>query len=392
MCKYITDTIKNNLKSVTKRCTVPQKKAVEEVTRGLFTEGTPILRHLIQNDEITAKKQAEKYSHHLRSVDLMKEVEKLTFRHAKEEVKKYTIIAYDLSDIAKENAQEMEKIRRVFDGSKRKTCNGFSSHGVGINHILIKFEIHDGDKTFQPQVRKRIVTEVNERLEGKGVWVLDRGNDDKQFFHFLRSELKAHFIARLRANRQVAIIKTGVISKVKNLKQGQYDVYLMNRYNYKADTENCYRLVIQNHLEDKEPIRLLTTLRKKRFSKTQIVTMYLERWGIENSFKRVKQKFQLEKIRVLKYRTFLNLIALTLFALAVSTVIFQRLHRMNQELISGVLLTYKRFIKLKSLAFNLDSFISFIKRSLPKLVFRNHDPPDQMILFSENIIKKLGSF
>ena len=89
MCKYITDTIKNNLKSVTKRCTVPQKKAVEEVTRGLFTEGTPILRHLIQNDEITAKKQAEKYSHHLRTVDLMKEVEKLTFRHAKEEVKKY---------------------------------------------------------------------------------------------------------------------------------------------------------------------------------------------------------------------------------------------------------------------------------------------------------------
>ena len=120
--------------------------------------------------------------------------------------------------------------------------------------------------------------------------------------------------------------------------------------------------------------------------------MYLERWGIENSFKRIKGKFNLEKIRVLKYQTFLNLIALTLFALAVSTVIFQRLQRMNQELTSGVLLMYKRFIKLKSLAFNLDSFISFIQRSLPKLVFRNHDPPDQLLLFSENTIKKLGSF
>ena len=392
MCKYITDTIKNNLKSITKGCTVPQKKAVEEVTRGLFTEGTPILRHLIQNDEITAKKQAEKYSHHLRSMDLMEAVENFAFRHAKTEVKQYTIIAYDLSDIAKENAQEMEKIKRVFDGSKRKTCNGFFNHGVGINHILTKFEVHDGDKTCLPQMRKKIVTEVNEKLGGKGVWVLDRGNDDKQFFTFLRSELKVNFIARLRENRQVVIIKTGVICKVKNLKAGQYDVYLMNRYNYKVETENRYRLVIQNHLEDKEPIRLLTTLRKKRFSKAQIVTMYLERWGIENSFKRIKGKFNLEKIRVLRYQTFLNLIALTLFALAISTVIFQRLQRMNQELISGVLLMYKRFIKLKSLAFNLDSFISFIKTALPKLVFRNHDPPNQLLLFSENTIKKLGSF
>jgi hypothetical protein len=392
MCKYITDTVKNNLKSITRKCTKPQKKAIAEVVRGLLTEGTPILRHLAQNEDKTVKKQAEKYSRHLRGVSLTKSVEKMVFRHAKEEVKQYTIIAYDLSDIAKEFSKEMEKLRRVFDGSRRKTCNGFTAHGVGINHILTKFEIHDGDRAFLPQIRKRIVTEINRKLGGKGVWVLDRGNDDKQFFHFLRSELKVHFIARLKENRQVVIRKTGVICKVKDLKQGQYDVYLFNRNNSKIDTENVYRLIIQNHLNEKEPIRLLTTLRKKRFSKAQIVTMYLERWGIENSFKRVKQKFKLEKIRVLKYKTFLNLIALTLFALAVSTIIFQRLQKMNQELISGVLMTYKRFIKLKSLSFNLDSFISFMQCTLPKLIFRNHDPPDQPSLFPENTIEKLGSF
>jgi len=392
MCKYITDTIKNNLKSITKDCTRPQKKAIAEVVRGLLTAGTPILRHLAQDEEKTAKKQAEKYSRHLRGIKITESAEKLVFRHAKEEIKQYTIIAYDLSDIAKESSKEMEKLRRVFDGSKRKTCNGFTAHGVGINHILTKFEIHDGDRTFLPQIRKRIVREINRKLNGKGVWVMDRGNDDKQFFHFLRSELKVHFIARLKENRQVVIIKTGVICKIKNLRQGQYDVYLFNRNNSKIDTENTYRLVIQKHLNEKEPIRLLTTLRKKRFSKAQIVTMYLERWGIENSFKRVKQKFKLEKIRVLKYQTFLNLIALTLFALAVSTIIFQRLQKMNQELISGVIMMYKRFVKVKSLSMNLDSFISFMQSALPKLVFRNHDPPDQLSLFPESTIKKLGSF
>jgi len=301
MCKYITDTVKNNLKSITRCCTRPQKKAVAEVVRGLLSEGTPILRHLAQNIEKTAKKQAEKYSHHLSGQDFTRAIESLALRHAKSEMKKYTIIAYDLSDIAKESASAMEKIRRVFDGSKRKTCNGYTFHGVGINHMLIKAEIHDGNKTFLPQVRKEIVTHISQKIEKKGVWVFDRGNDCKAFFHFLRSKLKIQFIARLKENRQVILIKTGVITQVKNLNSGQYEVYLMNRNNNKVDIENRYRLVIQNHFKDKEPIRLLTTLIKKRFSKQQIVNMYLERWGVENSFKRIKQKFNLEKIRVIKY-------------------------------------------------------------------------------------------
>jgi len=375
MCKYITDTIKNNLKSITKECTRPQKKAIEEIVRGLLTEGTPILRHLAQDEEKTAKKQAEKYSYRLSGMNLTRKIEKLVLGHAKTEMKRHTIIAYDLSDINKDSAKEMEKIRRVFDGSKRKTCNGYTFHGVGINHMLIKAEIHDGDRTFLPQIRKRIVTEISGKLDKKGIWVFDRGNDDKQFFHFLRSELKVNFIARLKENRQVVVKKTGDIIQVKNLKAGQYDVHLMDRNNNKANTENLYRLVIQNHLEDKEPIRLLTTLLKKRFSKDNIVTMYLERWGIECGFKRVKGKFGLEKIRVLKHQVFLNLIALTLFSLIVSTLVFQRIQKMNHELIAEVLLMYKRFIRKKSLSSNLDSFISFIQSVLPKLVFRSHDPP-----------------
>lgn len=381
MCKYITDTVKNNLKSVIRDCSRPVKKAIEEVVRGILSEGTPILRHLAQNEEVTAKKQAEKYSWHLAGKDFTGAVENLALRHAKAEMKKYTIIAYDLSDIAKECASVMEKIRRIFDGSKRKICNGFTFHGVGINHMLIRAQIHDGDKHFLPQIRKRIVTEIAAKLGGKGVWVVDRGNDDKEFFYFLRSDLKVHFIARLKEDRQFVLVKNGVKVQVKNLKAGQYDVYLMKRFNNKVETGYRYRLVIQNHLGEKEPIRLLTTLRKKRFSKRQIVDMYLERWGVENSFKRIKQKFNLEKIRVIKHKVFKNLIAFTLFAMLMSSVIFRRIQEMNHQLIAEVLLLYKQFIKRKSLSFNPDSFVSFIQASLPKLIFRNHDPPIQMTLF-----------
>ena len=60
MEKYITDAIHNSLRSITGHLTRPQQKAIAEVVRGLFTKGEPILTHLAQNPEASAKKQAEK--------------------------------------------------------------------------------------------------------------------------------------------------------------------------------------------------------------------------------------------------------------------------------------------------------------------------------------------
>src|SRR3990167_5841181 len=201
MYKYIQDSIRNNSRCVFKDLTKPQKRAMSEIIRGLFTAGKPILRHIAQDKNISAKKQA------------------------KNSVRKNTIIAYDLTDISK-TAKKMEKISRVFDGSKRKTTDGFLLHGVGINGILTKLKVHDGENFFLNDIRKNIVTEIAQNLHGKGVWVIDRGNDDKQFFKFLRHELKVSFIARLKENRQVVIKQTGVKIQVKNLKPGKYTVYL----------------------------------------------------------------------------------------------------------------------------------------------------------------------
>jgi len=44
MEKYITDAIHNSLRSITGKLTRPQQKAVEEIVRGLFTEGNPSSR------------------------------------------------------------------------------------------------------------------------------------------------------------------------------------------------------------------------------------------------------------------------------------------------------------------------------------------------------------
>lgn len=388
MNKYIQDTIKNNSKFITKDLSKPQQKAINEIVRGLFTAGEPILRHLAQDGNKSAKKQAEKYSYHLGNIEIQNKIEKLAFKKAEKFMRKNTIIAYDLTDISKEASKKIEKISKIFDGSKRKTTTGFLLHGVGINGILTKFQVHDNDQFYLNQIRAKIVMEITEKINKKGIWVFDRGNDDKQFFKFLSQNLEVNFIARLKENRQVVLKKTGVKIQVKNLKAGKYTVHLMKEHNNRVDLSCEYTLVISNHLEGKEPIRLIHTL-KYRYSKNQIVNMYLERWGVENIFKRVKEKFELEKIRVLKYEKFVNLVALIQLAVLLSTIMFVRLQQSTNALIIGVLMSYKKFIKLKTLGFNVDSFISFMQNSLKPLIFRIEKPPNQLNLFSERQLNKL---
>lgn len=393
MYKYIQDSIRNNSRLILKNLTLPQKKAVMELIRGLFVSGTPILRHLAQNKEVSAKKQGDKYSHHLGNVDLKEKVEQSALNKVKYSVRKNTIIAYDLTDINKEAARKMENLSIVFDGSRRTKKPGYTLHGLGVDGILLKLEVHEGKTYTQNQIRRRIVEKYSNIFEKKGIWVFDRGNDAKHFFKFLRHKAKVQFIARLRSNRGLVVKETGAILQVKDLPVGQYQVYLMDHHNNNVDLRYEYTLVISKHLdsENKQPIRLLCSL-NHTYSSEEIVNMYLERWGIENIFKRGKQKFKLEKIRVLNWQKFVNLIALIQFAINVSTTTFIKIQKSTYSLISGVLIHYKSFLKLKSLTFNLDSFISFMQQSLNPLTFKNTGPPNQLNIFSFRQLKKLGPF
>ena len=91
---------------ILKGLTVPQKKAVMETIRGLFVRGTPILRHLAQNESISAKKQGDKYSYHLGNIELKKRIEESALNKVRNHMRKNTIIAYDLTDINKNTAKK----------------------------------------------------------------------------------------------------------------------------------------------------------------------------------------------------------------------------------------------------------------------------------------------
>lgn len=385
MQKYIQDSINNNLRSIVSDCTIPQSKAVTEVVRGLFTGGEPILRSLVQYDDISLKKQAEKYSHHLGNIAITEKVDEAAFRKAKRNLRKDSIIAYDLSDIEKEYAKKMEHIHGIWDGSKQRHSTGFMLHGVGMNNMLLKLQVHDAHTKTLPQVRAEILHNLVPKLEGNGIWVFDRGNDSKGFFQELLQISNIRFIVRLKENRYVIDSKTGEYLAIKDMKAGHYQIYLLDHHNYNIDRRiGILTLVIYEHLEEKEPIRLLTNLQRNTYGTTQIVSMYLDRWGIENIFKRAKVKFNLEKIRVLKYQKFVNLVALIQFAVNVSNILYISIQDKTNVLIIGVILLYKRYLKKRVVTFNIDSFISFMQSSLKPL--QKHvprPPPMQLRLLSD---------
>jgi hypothetical protein len=381
MEKYITDAIHNSLRSISSSCTRPQQKAIAEIVRGLFTEGEPILTHLAQNPDVSTKKQAEKYSYHLGNVDLRKSVEVFALRKVASSVRKNTVIAYDCTDMNKDDAEKMAGLHGIWDGSQGTAAQGYELHGIGVNSMLLTLRVHDNNTHFSPGTRIETIKDVADALDSKGIWALDRGNDSLSFYRDLRHELKVRFIARVKENRKVVLVKTGEQLSITELPEGRHAVYLTGDKPNTVDPD-VYLLVIHRRKKEKQPLRLLTNLKWEEFSNGQIVTMYLKRWGIENTFRSAKVCFGLEKIRVLNFQKLCNLVALVQLVLILSTHLFHVIQKSTYTLVVALLQTYKQFLKRRSLTLNQDSFVRFLRQSLPPLIHRTRAPPQQLVLFS----------
>ncbi len=388
MEKYITDAIHNSLRTVTAGTTRPQQKAVAEVVRGLFTKGEPILRHLAQNAEASAKKQAEKYSYHLGNVDLTDAVEMLALRKVFSTMRKNTVIAYDCTDINKEDAEKMEGLGGIWDGSEGTGGQGYELHGVGVNGVLLSLRVHDNDLNMMPQTRLSVMERIVSVLGNRGIWVLDRGNDSRSFYHDLRHSLKVRFIARTKENRKVVLVKTGVQCSIKDLPEGRHAVHLTGEKQNTIDPD-VYLLVIKCLKEEREPLRLLTNLGWKDSSDQQIVTMYLKRWGIENIFRSAKVCFGLEKVRVQSFKKLKNIVALIQLVLVLSAHLFRAIQKSTYILVVALLQVYKLFLGKRSLSLNHDSFVRFLRQSLPPLIHRERAPPVQPRLFTTRVMLQM---
>lgn len=375
MNKYILDSIKNNTKTIFRGMSIPQKKAMNHLVKRVFKTGRGLLRELGDGSSQLPKTIAQKLSYHLGNIDLLSSVENFADRRIWRYFPEGGVIAYDLTDIAKKSAKKIENITDIFDGSIRRKSRGFFVHGIGFGPYLWRLRLHDNTREFLPQIRKQILDKLIFFTKSKTpIFAFDRGNDSKDLFEYMEKK-KARYLVRLKKNREVIIKKSGEIVRVDKLPEGRYEILLTTRRTeqHKKPKYQEYDLVIYKKQKSKKnPIRLILSRNldpNKELSNKKITNLYLQRWGVENSFKQIKTALNLEEIRVMKFKKFQNFVSILHFCSLLNQCLLSQVQA-NMKIFQNISLTkifyeYKKFLKRYTLTINSHSFFRFLQKIFP---------------------------
>jgi hypothetical protein len=279
----------------------------------------------------------KRLSRNLKSAELEKELTPQLVRMGSSRIQPNTVLALDLSDIRKEYAQKMEYLATVRDGSTGELHNGYwlcDVTGAEVNGSEIVplyqklFSAEAKEFTSENAEVLAAVDLIRTHTQGRGIWTIDRGGDRKKLLEPLldrgerfvirstgkrtvidRRKLQgsvAEVAGRCRLRHQARIIKIqDGQEKVYDLRYGAEPIRLPGR------AEQLWLVVIAGFGE--APLMLLTDLPiGARDSQTLwwIVQIYLTRWKIEETFRFIKQSYNLEDIRVMKYQRLKNLVIL----------------------------------------------------------------------------------
>lgn len=288
-------------------------------------------------EDIPLIRTEKRLSRNLKSAELEKELTPQLVKMGSPRVQPNTVLALDLSDIRKEYAQKMENLATVRDGSTGELHQGYwlcdvtaaEVNGSEIVPLYQKlFSVEAKDFTSENAEVLAAVDLIRAHTQGRGIWTIDRGGDRKTLLEPLldrgerfvirstgkrtvidRRKLQgsvAEVAGRCRLRHQARIIKIqDGQEKVYDLRYGAEPIRLPGR------SEQLWLVVIAGFGE--APLMLLTNVpvtAKDSQSLWWIVQIYLTRWKIEETFRFVKQSYNLEDIRVMKYQRLKNLVLL----------------------------------------------------------------------------------
>lgn len=288
-------------------------------------------------EEIPLIRTEKRLSRNLKNSELEKELTPQLVKMGSTRVQTDTVLALDLSDIRKEYAQKMENLATVRDGSTGELHQGYWLCDVTAAEIQGSEIVPLYQKLFSVEAKDFIsenaevlaaVDLVRSHTQGRGIWTMDRGGDRKKLLEplldrgqrfVIRSTGQRTVIDRHRLQGSVAEVagrcRLRHQARIVKIQDGQERTYEL-RYGAEpiqlpGRTEKLWLVVIAGFGE--EPLMLLTNLpvvARDSQSLWWIVQTYLTRWKIEETFRYVKQSYNLEDVRVMKYQRLKNLVTL----------------------------------------------------------------------------------
>ncbi len=169
---------------------------------------------------------------------------------------------------------------------------------------------------------------VRKHTRGRGIWAVDRGGDRKKLLEPLLDNVE-RFVIRSTGKRFVenrrrlkaSVAELGAKCRLRykariiKIKDGREKTYEL-RYGVEpirlAGRQEQLQFVVVAGFGEKPLLLLTNALGRARDSQSLwwIVQIYLTRWKIEETFRCIKQSYNLEGIRVLKYQRLKNLVVL----------------------------------------------------------------------------------
>lgn len=205
----------------------------------------------------------------------------------------------------------------------------------------------------------RAIDTVTSVVGQRGIWVIDRGGDRSRIYHgmlnrhirfVIRMTGKRHLIfcgqpisalaiahkTACHVEREVIIQREGKTQK-KKLSLGYEAVELPGQ------SESLYLVVIKGFGE--KPMMLLTNLGAHQIGADRLLEIYLTRWKCEESYRFIKQSYNLEDIRLLTYTGLRNMVALVQAVFYFVSVELGKKLKLN-ILLKKVLERSKRFFEI----------------------------------------------
>jgi len=317
----------------------PLEKFVGQMLFGIQAGRDVKLSHIARSlkEEIPLLKTEDRLSRNLKAEQLEAELTPQLAKLASRRVAANTVLCLDLSDIRKEYAKKMEYLAAVHDGSTGEVHAGYwlcDITGAEVNGseiVPLYQKLYSAEaKEFVSENAEVLagVDLVRTHTQGRGIWAVDRGGDrkkllepllDRQERFVIRSTGRRFVVDRKNMKRSVAELgarcRLRYQARIVKIQDGQEKVYDLHygveRIRLVGRDEPLHLVVVAGFGE--EPMLLLTNaLEGARDSQSLwwVAQIYLTRWKIEETFRFIKQSYNLEDIRVMKYQRLKNLVVL----------------------------------------------------------------------------------
>jgi hypothetical protein len=331
------------------------QRFVREAVYGIIASQSVMLTEIGRRLEsrVSLKKIEERFSRQLIKSGIWGCLHKRILSLASNRVKDKTLLILDLSDVKKKYAEKMEYLTKVHDGSEDEIVDGYWTNQViatevGSNEItplhMSLYSQDSPDFTSENDEILAAIDQVGKAVQNRGIWVIDRGADRDNIIVPLL-EKQRNFIIRMVGTRDLIYQGKTVRSlwlafacklpyqkSIMKIIDGKEVMFNLSFGYVKAklpDMDTPLNMVVVRGLSN-QPMMLLTTLEIGASQKDVwfVVQAYLRRWGVEETIRFIKQTYDLENIRVLKYTRLQNMMALLLAVFYFAAVILDQ----NQKL------------------------------------------------------------